>query len=322
MTLRSGLHIHPHDGIGTSAQDARMALAGLVAAAGVLDGLTVTGTAGWQYRVAAGHVATTRGIDTDGVVVFANDAPTLVDCTPSPGTGARIDIIYAKHNDAEAGDSDNLPVLSVAEGIASGTPNPPDLPVGAIEIARATVGAGSTSTSHANVTISHADQARSVVRGSIVTVANDAQRDATYNATDQRPIFAWRTDTQTLDVAWGEGWKQIYPPVLDDTGWQDLDRGQGGYYSAGKYRVKGGWACLNVDLTCASNRPSGTVEIAPANSAYAHTGNSDMRGLLYSTTDGSAYPARVFPDGKVNAYALPSMSTGDRIYGTLTFPVG
>lgn len=211
MAMRSGLHIHPADGIGTSAQDARMALAGLVAAPGVLDGMTVTGTAGWQYSVGRGHVATTRGIDTDGVVVFTNDAPTLVDCTPSPGTGARIDVIYAKHNDAEAGDADNLPVLAVAEGIASGTPTAPEIPEGAIELARATVGAGATSTSHANVTISHGDQRRAILRGGIVTVNSDDQRDATYSATDQRPIFVWREDTEELQVGWGAGWKRIYP---------------------------------------------------------------------------------------------------------------
>lgn len=160
MTLRSGLHIHPLNGIGTSAQEARQALAGLVVAPGVLDGLTVTGTAGWQYSVAAGHVATTRGMSEDGVVLFANDAPLLVDCSPSPGTGARIDVIYAKHNDsADHGDTDNLPVLAVAEGIASGTPVAPTLPVGAVEVARATVGSGATGTSHANVTIDHSNAA-------------------------------------------------------------------------------------------------------------------------------------------------------------------
>lgn len=213
MTFTRGLFIHPDATRGTTALEARQSLAGIIVAPGVLGGMTVTGTAGWQYSVAAGHVATSRGIDTDGIVAFANDAPVLVDCSPAPGTGARIDIVYAKHNDATTpnADPDSEAFAAVAEGVASGTPVAPEIPDGAVELARATVGAGATNTQHANVTISHADQARSAVRGSIVTVANDQQRNATYNSTDQRPIFAWREDTNTLEVTWGQGWKRIYP---------------------------------------------------------------------------------------------------------------
>src|SRR5699024_3128836 len=89
--------------------------------------------------------------------LFGNDANALVDCSPAPGTGARIDIVYAKHNDTTTpnADPDSEAFAAVAEGVASGTPNAPDLPDGAVELFRATVGAGATNTAHANVTIDH-----------------------------------------------------------------------------------------------------------------------------------------------------------------------
>src|SRR5699024_9530243 len=213
MTFTRGLFIHPDATRGTTALESRQSLAGLIPGAGVLDGLTVSGTASWQYSVAAGHVATSRGIDTDGVVLFANDAPVLVDCSPAPGTGSRIDIIYAKHNDATTpnADPDSEAFAAVAEGVASGTPVAPEIPDGAVELARATVGAGATNTDHANVTISHGERLITTTLGGIMVTHSSAQRAAAYFNTTARPVFAWRTDTQTLDVAWGDGWKQIYP---------------------------------------------------------------------------------------------------------------
>lgn len=213
MTFTRGLFIHPDATRGTTALESRQSLAGLIPGAGVLDGLTVSGTASWQYSVSAGHVATSRGIDTDGVVLFANDAPVLVDCSPAPGTGSRIDIIYAKHNDATTpnADPDSEAFAAVAEGVASGTPVAPEIPDGAVELARATVGAGATNTDHANVTISHGERLITTTLGGIMVTHSSAQRAAAYFNTTARPVFAWRTDTQTLDVAWGDGWKQIYP---------------------------------------------------------------------------------------------------------------
>lgn len=215
MTFTRGLFIHPDATRGTTALEARQSLAGLIPGPGVLDGLMVSGTASWQYSVSAGHVATSRGIDTDGVVIFANDAPVLVDCSPAPGTGSRIDIVYAKHNDATTpnADSNSDALAAVAEGIASGTPVAPEIPDGAIELGRATMSAGATNTDHANVTISHGERLITTTLGGIMTTHSFEQRAAAYFNTTARPVFAWRTDTQTLDVAWGEGWKQIYPAL-------------------------------------------------------------------------------------------------------------
>lgn len=150
---------------GTTPVEARKALAGMFSSAGVLTGGTVTGTAGWTYSVAAAPIASTRGAS-DGVVLFGIDGPTATPAvSPAPGTGSRIDIIYAKHNDVDNADADSEAFLAVASGAASGTPVAPTIPPGAVELARATVAAGATSTSHANVTISHANVTRAHLRG-------------------------------------------------------------------------------------------------------------------------------------------------------------
>lgn len=171
MTLRRGLHVADENGEGADALEARLALAALFASFGVIDGMTVTGRASWAYNVAAGKLVSSRSA-ADGAVLFANDSPAIVGTDgegttipPAPATGSRIDIIYALHHDVDNNDADSRPVFGVASGVAEGTPNPPTIPVGAVELARATLAAGATNTAHANVTISIGNTPRAQVRG-------------------------------------------------------------------------------------------------------------------------------------------------------------
>ena len=177
MTLRNGLFIRPDDNKGTTPLEARLALAGLFTSFGVIDGGAVTGRSSWAYNVAPMKVVSSRSA-TDGAVLFANDSSAVVGSggegttiPPAPGTGARIDIIFAKHNDVDNGDATSAPVFGVASGTASGSPVAPTIPVGAIELGRATVAAGATNTAHANVTISSAFRTASL-RGAVLPVAN------------------------------------------------------------------------------------------------------------------------------------------------------
>lgn len=135
---------------------------------GVISGCTVTGTASWEYAVAAGWLATQRSA-TDGLNVWsvdgsetitqADDGSSLV----APGSGSRVDIVYALHHDIDQGDADSLPVVAVVKGTASGSPSAPALPSGAIELARKVVAAGDTSTS-VGAAISHANRNLAGVR--------------------------------------------------------------------------------------------------------------------------------------------------------------
>lgn len=171
MTILQGLFVRKDDTKGTTPVEARLALAGMFTATGVLDGLTVTGTAGWAYEVAAGSLVSSRE-PADGVVLFANDSPAVVGTTgegdtipPAPLTGARIDIIYALHHDVDNADADSQATFGVASGDPSGSPVAPSIPTGAVELARAVVEAGATDTNHADVTITHTNTPRATLRG-------------------------------------------------------------------------------------------------------------------------------------------------------------
>lgn len=212
MTIRSGLFVRKDGTKGTTPLEARLALEGIVPREGVMDGLVVSGRASWAYQVTAGHCVTRRS--NDGVVLFSNDSTAIVGedgegdtVPPAPGTGSRIDIIYILHNDVDNDDPNSQPRFGVASGVAQGTPNPPTIPDGAIELARATVVAGATNTAHANVTITHSQRLRTGVRGGIITVNSNAERDALSSfATSLQPIWVDNLATGTLERNRGSSW--------------------------------------------------------------------------------------------------------------------
>lgn len=187
MPTFRGLFVRKDSTRGTTPVEARKALAGLVAPSGaagarpgLLSGGVVVGTTGWAYAVGAFHAALTRGA-ADGVVLTGNDGLVHAPCDPAPATGARIDIVYIRHADVDAGDTTSEPVIEVAKGATSGSPVAPTLPVGALEIARATVAAGATSTQHAGVTISQSAP-RTALRGTPLPFRDGAARDGYRNA--------------------------------------------------------------------------------------------------------------------------------------------
>lgn len=148
MALTRSPGVRPDGTRGTNPREMRRMLAAFThnGAPGIITGLGVSGTSGWAYQVAAGWVATRRST-TDGLNIWSNDAPISVATTPAPGSGSRIDRIYALHNDIDQGDATSEPEIGVVQGTASGSPSAPALPTGAIEIARKVVAAGDTDTS-------------------------------------------------------------------------------------------------------------------------------------------------------------------------------
>lgn len=198
---------------GTQPVDARKALAGLLAPVSALgarqgilagpgDPLRVTGTAGWTYRVAAGHVVSSRS-DVDGAVLWGNDgAADTAAVAAAPASGARYDLIWMRHQDPDAGESDT-PELGVTSGAASGTPVRPTVPAGAVVLAEALVSAGATSTSHANVTITQV-LGKTVARGGILPVTDGTDTTSVYEG-----AYRDRADTDTLERDSGSGWVPI-----------------------------------------------------------------------------------------------------------------
>lgn len=215
MSAFRGLFVRKDATRGTQPTEARKALAGLLvpssvsgARQGILAApgspLLVTGTASWQYSVNAGHLASSRS-DADGVVLFGNDGTALTPAVAAaPGSGSRWDLIYLRHQDIDAGGGEtSAATVDVISGIAAGSPVKPTPPAGAVVLAEAQVFSGATSTNHANVTITNVMVTKTVARGGVVPVDNQAQRDAlaTYPG-----LVAVRLDTGEIERysgSWG-----------------------------------------------------------------------------------------------------------------------
>lgn len=177
-----------------SAADHRLALAGLIAAAGpgmaartgilmapgataLLTGTSATGT--MTVNIAAHHWVTSRA-DADGVYIGAKEATSTVNIAAAPGSNSRIDLVYAKQNDTAVStsvspDGTQGPEYGVVTGTPAVTPVKPALPVGAIELGTVTVAAGATATNGAGVTIANSGPL-TTVRGGLLPVRTQTER--------------------------------------------------------------------------------------------------------------------------------------------------
>ena len=156
----------------------------------------VTGTAGWAYSVDAALFATTRGV-ADGIHLFGNDGPLSVATVAAPGTGSRIDIIYAlQPSNTENADANSVPVVLCVNGNATtGTPVPPAIPAGGYELARNTISSTATSTSSSGNALTQSWRYTGL-RGAPIFVRNQAERDElTTLASAANPITVDRLDT-------------------------------------------------------------------------------------------------------------------------------
>jgi hypothetical protein len=213
----------------TSAADARLADAGLIAPhgagmavrTGVLYGpgatALVTGTAAtapMTVNIAAHHWITTRGT-ADGVYRGAAEAVRTVNIAAAPASNSRIDVVYVKQNDTASTvspDGTTGDVYAVVAGTAAATPTKPAIPVGAEELAQLTIAAGATATNGAGVTITNTARL-TVTRGSPVPVRNQTERDA---LTAYPGLKVFRIDL---------GYEQTYASANDGwlpTPWQTL----------------------------------------------------------------------------------------------------
>jgi len=161
MAIRKGL---PAKLALTDADDTRYLFSGLVVCnvdgsprGGVLSPVNVnlvTATATMNVSVARFQGAAVRD---GGVILLANDGAANVLLDAAPGANSRIDVIFAKQNDASATvtvpDGDNTPVLGFVKGTASATPTKPALPIGALELATVLIPSGATATNSGGVVI-------------------------------------------------------------------------------------------------------------------------------------------------------------------------
>lgn len=133
----------------------------------------VTGKANMSYDVAPFEAAICR-TRTKGTSYPTNDSVVNVTTTAAPGSNSRIDIIYFQQKEVSEGDASTAAVVGVVQGTAASSPSAPTLPDGAIELARAVVGAGITATTSAVITQTAPFTAAS---GGTVVVRNATERD-------------------------------------------------------------------------------------------------------------------------------------------------
>lgn len=223
-------------GNGTTAQGSRLAQAGLLAKnadgtvrTGVLaDGLgpVVTGAAGMSYSIRA-HVAVTKMSDANGPTLVPNDSAVSVSTDPAPGSNSRIDVIWVRqrHVTGDGGSESSVaPEFGVAKGASNASPSAPPLPTGAVELARATVTAGTTATSGLTFT-----QGRwTVANGAPVPVHNLVERDAMTGYAGLRVMrldnmgliekhngTGWRPEGQAVDSSGGSPyWGVAFDPAI------------------------------------------------------------------------------------------------------------
>lgn len=225
MALFRGLFVRRDaGGLGTQPSEARRSAGALLtpadafgARAGVLPGPgtpgAVTGTATWEYSVAAGYYVTQRS-DADGPFLYGSDGPTLTPAVAAaPGSGSRWDLIWVQHQDPDQGAAASTPVYGVTSGAASASPAKPyaDVPAGAFVLAEAQVSAGATSTQHANVTISPVFT-WTALRGAPVPVRTAAERDAAALFVGAQVA---RLDLDGVVQEWtGTAWRTLAPTVV------------------------------------------------------------------------------------------------------------
>lgn len=203
MAVSRGLWVPLDGATGTVPVEARLADAGLFAenAPGVprsgllgAPSIIVTGTGTMNYSVNPCKPVCARTVG-EGVYRWSIDGATTVPTTDAPGSNSRIDIIWTKQNDQTKGDANNLAVLGCSQGVASPTPSPPVIPEGAVELARATVGALITGTSQASITQTYAHTA---LRGTPIPVRNVTERGTITNAPQGTKVL--RLDTASQDI--------------------------------------------------------------------------------------------------------------------------
>jgi hypothetical protein len=214
VTIRKGL---PAKLALTDANDTRYLFSGLVVCSvdgsprgGVLSPVgvnLVTSSATMNVSVARFQGVAVRD---GGVILLANDGAANVLLDAAPGANSRIDVIYAKQNDASGTvtvpDANNTALLTFVKGTAGAVPVKPTLPVGALELATVLIPSGATATNSAGVVITQTAQFTASAGSPIpVRVASDLTAMTTFRTGQLAECFGDQITYRYNGSAW-KGW--------------------------------------------------------------------------------------------------------------------
>ena len=246
----------------------------------------IVGKANMSYDVIAFTAALSRGA-TSGTVLLSNDGTLNVATTAAPGSNSRIDIIYVWAREYSLDGVDSNPVIGVVQGTAAASPTAPSLASfpGAIEIGRATVGAGITATTSATITQTAPFTA---MDGGRIPFRNTTERDAGTYVEGQ---LGWLIDTNILQVYSGSSWADV---SQDTTAWAALTLSAswvnfGGAYATAQYRRVGGIVYLSGLIKSGTTTPGTVIATLPAGfrpayqDQYGSYGNSALAAWQVNT---------------------------------------
>lgn len=114
-----------------------------------------------------------------GALLVQNDGNANVALSAAPSANSRIDVVYVKQNETRSpmSDGSDNPIFGVAKGVAAATPAAPDVPDGALALARVLLPAGVSNTAAAGVVITQT-YIGAALKGDMLRVQTSAQRDA------------------------------------------------------------------------------------------------------------------------------------------------
>lgn len=156
MTARSGLFVAPTAaGVGTAAVDARIALAGILGTTTpqCIQGGAITQSATTMaFTIAQAVLELPDPTNTASAFISPIDQTVL---TPAagPATGSRVDLIVAKQNNVENGDTDSRANFSIIPGVAGAPGVAPAVPAGYFRYADINVPALASNAAACTVTL-------------------------------------------------------------------------------------------------------------------------------------------------------------------------
>jgi hypothetical protein len=251
------------------------------------DGITnfVTGGATMIYNVSRIAIAQVRSA-ADGACLFVNDGPITVSVNDvggsltAPGANSRIDIIYGWQRDFALDGTNSDALVAVKSGTAAVSPVAPVLPVGAVEIARATVGAGITATTSATITNTIPFTAAA---GATVVARNLAELGLASGWNDGVEVLLMDSGMSLLHAA--GGWVPSRP---NTTGANRLFGAQNQFTNAGGYAsfpVSADATALQTSFTKYGAATRLRVRLFATGQFSAGVGQNAFLGLRIGTTD-------------------------------------
>lgn len=154
MTARSGLFVAPTTGVGTAPTDARLALAGLLGVTPQLASGGAITQSGTTMAFTVAQAVLQLPDPTNAAAAFLSPIDQTV-LTPAagPGTGSRIDLIVAKQNNPENGDSDSRASFTLIAGTAGAPGVAPAVPAGYFRYADINVPTGAANAAACTLTL-------------------------------------------------------------------------------------------------------------------------------------------------------------------------